>query len=335
MSRRHPVAFGLPAGLLVVAAAVAMVESLVADASRAPGEVRCLPRNIRVQATASGTEGQVIGEIRFRNVDGSCRHPARPDVRLLWRNRALPVTERPGAFSLASGEHPVRVLAARGQVTARFDWENWCPSGAWTHVRVLSGMRVGFTPGYLVRAAFRGSVVARCDFNSHPSILSVGRFVAVAAPGRAPSCRAEQIRASIRDVVPLTGLHPLLVQFRNRGAVACGMSGYPTVSLLTDRGRALPFAIHSSGDQLVTAVRPKPVVVRPGRSAWVLLDKYRCDTGDRNTATGLRLRLPGSASFVHVRIPGYFDIGYCGKGDPGSSVDVSPVEPSSRATIRP
>jgi hypothetical protein len=66
------------------------------------------------------------------------------------------------------------------------------------------------------------------------------------------------------------------------------------------------------------------------------LNKYRCDLGDRRAARTVRLgfprAVPREVMGVAVQPRGW--IQYCGPGDPGSGVTVSPFELSFRAAIR-
>ena len=150
-----------------------------------------------------------------------------------------------------------------------------------------------------------------------------------------PSCRASDFSIAVGFAIsPATGQNPLTLRLKNRGPSACVLFGYPTISLADRRG-AIPFAIWRGGDQMVTARRPTRVLVRPGRSAFVLLNKYRCDAGVRRLARTLRLGFPRDTSRrLSLALSPYPRIGYCGKGDGGSTVATSPFEPSLRAALR-
>jgi hypothetical protein len=85
---------------------------------------------------------------------------------------------------------------------------------------------------------------------------------------------------------------------------------------------------------MLTSRAPKPVTVRRGRAAFALVDKFRCDRGDLRSARRIELGLGGNASNrLMLRIPRGYDLAYCGKGDPGSTVHVSPFEPSVAAAL--
>jgi Protein of unknown function (DUF4232) len=155
-------------------------------------------------------------------------------------------------------------------------------------------------------------------------------------PTQARSCRIAVLALVLGpEVNAATGQHPLSVRLINRGPSPCLLYGYPTIEL-RDRAGTIPFSIRHGGDQMVTSERPKRVVVRTGEGAFVVLNKYRCDRGDVRAARILRLRLPGASpagrASIAIRPRGW--IQYCGKGDPGSTVSVSPFEPTLRAALR-
>lgn len=150
-----------------------------------------------------------------------------------------------------------------------------------------------------------------------------------AAPLSSGSCRFSHIAVRLGPGVrEKTGQHTLILRLVNRGR-SCVLDGYPVVRAY-DRVGLIPFVIKHEGDQMVTSRPPRKVVVRPGRAAFVALNHYRCDRGNLRSATRLRI---GKAA-VRLRDP-YRTITYCGKGDPGSIVAVSPLEPTRRATLAP
>ncbi len=114
------------------------------------------------------------------------------------------------------------------------------------------------------------------------------------------------------SVSPATGQNPLSFVLTNRGVNACVLDGYPTVALLDARGKRLPFRISHSGDQMVTPHPPVAVRVLPRRSAFFVLNKYRCDLGDGKVVKRLRLGLPGvhTSARLTVMLPTYGVIAY-------------------------
>jgi hypothetical protein len=150
-----------------------------------------------------------------------------------------------------------------------------------------------------------------------------------------PNCRASSFSIATGFAIsPATGQNPLTLRLTNRGPNTCVLYGYPTISLADRRG-AIPFAIRRGGDQMVTARHPTRVLVRPGRLSFVVLNKYRCDLGDRRLARTLRLGFPHDTSRrLSLTLSRYPRIGYCGQGDAGSTVATSPFEPSLREALR-
>jgi Domain of unknown function (DUF4232) len=148
-------------------------------------------------------------------------------------------------------------------------------------------------------------------------------------------CRQSQLRISNGpEVSATTGQNPLSFVLTNRGAAPCVVNGYPNVAFLDAQGRRLPFAVSHRGDQMVTSGRPVAVRILPRRSAFFIVNKYRCDLGDLRVAKKLRTGLPSvSTSAWLTVIPRYPLIAYCGRNDPGSTVTVSPIEQTLEAAL--
>jgi Domain of unknown function (DUF4232) len=151
-----------------------------------------------------------------------------------------------------------------------------------------------------------------------------------------PSCRTTDFAIHLGPLVSeATGQESLPLVLHSRGR-ACGLDGYPTVALRDAKG-PLPFVVGHAGDQMVTAHEPAAVVVRPGRSVFVLVNKYRCDLGDKRSPRVVSISFPGRANApaLVLGIARYRrDLGWCGPGDPGSTLAVSPFEPTFGATFR-
>jgi Protein of unknown function (DUF4232) len=132
-----------------------------------------------------------------------------------------------------------------------------------------------------------------------------------------------------------TGQHTLALRLVSRSASSCVVKGYPSVRL-SDRAGAIPFLIRHGGDQMITSRPPRRVLVRPGRSAFVLLNHYRCDRGGLRAATVVKIGLAahprGGTASLRITDP-YRMPNYCGPGDPGSTLTVSPFEPTLRAAL--
>jgi hypothetical protein len=132
-----------------------------------------------------------------------------------------------------------------------------------------------------------------------------------------------------------TGQHTLTFRLTYNGSRSCSLFGYPSVALYDRRGK-IPFLIRHGGDQVVTSRKPARFVVGPRKAAFVVVNKYRCDRGDLRPAATLRIGFPRTKPrrrfAAAVRPKGW--IAYCGPRDPGSTVTVSPLEPSLAAAMR-
>jgi hypothetical protein len=83
---------------------------------------------------------------------------------------------------------------------------------------------------------------------------------------------------------------------------------------------------------MVTDQPPRPVVLPAGVSAWFTINHFRCDSGGTGEARIVFVATDGAATTLSLsRSDG---LGYCGPGDPGSTVHVSPYEPTQNATLR-
>jgi hypothetical protein len=164
--------------------------------------------------------------------------------------------------------------------------------------------------------------------------LAASNGVAGSAPLAA--CRMSQFALALGpQISEATGQNTFALRLINRGATTCAINGYPKVTSY-DRAGPIPFAIRHGGDQMITPHGPARVVVRPGRAAFVLLNHYRCDLGIVRAATTVRIGLldarHAAAASIKITDP-YRRLDYCGKGDPGSTLTVSPFEPTLRAAL--
>ena len=150
------------------------------------------------------------------------------------------------------------------------------------------------------------------------------------------ACRLSQFALHLGpDVSEATGQHSLALKLVNRSRSGCFFDGYPSVSLRDGTG-VLPFVITHRGDQMVTARGPTRFLVAPGHSAFVLLNHYRCDRGSLRAATHVVIGSAGAhptAAIVLKITDPYKMLSYCGAGDPGSTLAVSPFEPALRAAF--
>jgi hypothetical protein len=130
-----------------------------------------------------------------------------------------------------------------------------------------------------------------------------------------------------------TGQSAVLITVRNSGPTVCSLRGYPRLAGLNADGKELPFKIHYGGSQSVTNHQPEAVMIRPGGSAFVSFGKYRCDIGDKAQVQEVKVILPNAAAPTALDLTTLSHrLAYCGPGDPGSELAVSPVEPTEAKT---
>jgi hypothetical protein len=137
-----------------------------------------------------------------------------------------------------------------------------------------------------------------------------------------------------------TGQHTLALRLENRGSVTCVLDGYPRAALYDATG-AIPFVVKNGGDQMITSDPPKPIKIPPDGTAFVVINKYRCDSGGLRGTRQIKIssdsRASGNASIAFdepYTIPMPYRIpDYCGKGDPGSTLTVSPFVETLRAAL--
>ena len=163
-----------------------------------------------------------------------------------------------------------------------------------------------------------------------------------ASDARESVCRESQLALSVGDgVSAATGQNPFTVRLTNRSRVSCTLNGYPTVSF-SDRSGPLPVVVKQGGghggDQQVSVRRPQPVPLRPGRTAYVVLNKYRCDNGTLRVARTMRLALPGGSArgvgVANLHSLGGQKVAYCKGGALLNVVSLSPFVPSIAAGLR-
>ena len=160
-----------------------------------------------------------------------------------------------------------------------------------------------------------------------------GHWAAYPSPPSAhTTCRAADLRLSAGpDLSPKTGQNPDAIRLTNSGS-RCVLDGYPGIRLTDAAGAPIPFDLSQSGDQMVTAHHAHPVVLSHGETAWVVLNKYRCDLKSHAAVDRIEVRLAGAAAIGTVKPAASWS--YCGPGDPSSTMHVSPFEPRLLDALR-
>jgi hypothetical protein len=147
-------------------------------------------------------------------------------------------------------------------------------------------------------------------------------------------CSAGQLAVSWGGPVSeATGQHTVSLVISNNSTRGCYLFGYPQVAVVDKAGRTLPLQYQTSGDQMVTSAAPTHVDLGPNGRGYVTVNKYRCDVGDLMLASVIQITPPGVTSSFSVSLEGNVSMAYCGPGDPGSIVHVSPFEPTFAATV--
>ncbi len=194
-------------------------------------------------------------------------------------------------------------------------------------------------------------MTASVSTRSIPILIVAGMTCVAGGGGAAATARTAAVRLmpcplSHFAVTPgpyvseATGQHTLALRLENRGSVVCVLDGYPRVTLY-DAAGVLPFVIRRGGDQMITSDLPKPVKITPNGRAFLVINKYRCDNGAlRGTrrieiSSGRQASNRASITFSNPQtLPMPYRIpDYCGRGDPGSTLTVSPFVGTLRAAL--
>jgi hypothetical protein len=165
----------------------------------------------------------------------------------------------------------------------------------------------------------------------------LGAGASGASESRQRDCRVSQLVLSVgQEMSAATDHNPFSVHLTNRGRAPCVLNGYPGVSFSDGRG-ALPLVVKRTGDQQVTARRPQAVLVRPGQTAYVVLNKLRCDLGVLRRARTMRLTLLGAARQAGAVVDLQSlrgRLAYCRGGAELNAVHLSPFVPSVAAGLK-
>ncbi len=148
-----------------------------------------------------------------------------------------------------------------------------------------------------------------------------------------PACVPSQLVLEFAGTVSeKTGQNTLALDFLNKSGTPCHMIGYPGISLFDRAGNPVPMTYRRGGDQMITSDVPRVVDLPAGARAYVLVNKYRCDFGAK-TLSALDPSDPSQYKVIASAVWGSFPrLSYCGPGDPGSILDISPVEPTPPST---
>lgn len=171
---------------------------------------------------------------------------------------------------------------------------------------------------------------------SRPAEQATTRTTTTPRANHVPPCRTDELRVSFGETIqPASGYSPIVVAFTNRSTKTCSIQGYLTVSLYDSAGATLPFTFGHRETQEITGAAPHLVLVAPGAAAFGALDKYRCDIHTDGEVTTARLTPPNGGGALVLDLHRGPVWGYCGMGDPGSFVALTPIESTWRALLSP
>jgi hypothetical protein len=147
----------------------------------------------------------------------------------------------------------------------------------------------------------------------------------------ARACRIGQMRISLGPLVSeKTEQHTAPIIVTNLSATPCALRGYPKIALSDQYGGALPFTFAHGGDQMITAAHPDAVPVAGHAAVYFAFNKNVCVGFTDRDAHTLQVALPGGSSLSRpIHLPHYPIIDYCPRGDPGSTITISPIEADS------
>jgi len=149
-----------------------------------------------------------------------------------------------------------------------------------------------------------------------------------------PACGLSQLQLTAGPrISEMTEQNTLVLVFRNISAKACDLRGYPGITLTDSRGRRLAFVYRPGGDQMLTSNRPGLVRLAPHGYAYSALNKNTCVSFARTSAARAEVTPPGQHEPLVLTLAHYPILGYCGRGDPGHTIDIAPVEPTSAGVL--
>jgi hypothetical protein len=134
---------------------------------------------------------------------------------------------------------------------------------------------------------------------------------------------------AVDAVVGFTGDTAFGFQVVNVGKGTCTLRGYASLSFASSDGTDLPFVVTHAQSQGYRDPGPSDVGLSPGGVAVLAVGKYRCDTSSVDVAK-VRITLPGLAP-LELPPPAQRPIGFCGVGDPGSTLQETAVARSFTA----
>jgi hypothetical protein len=125
----------------------------------------------------------------------------------------------------------------------------------------------------------------------------------------------------------------LLLAITNEGQAACYLFGYPGITLYDGQGNVLPLSYQREGDHEVTSSAPQQVNLAVGATGYVLINKNVCVQEEAALASTLRFIPPDDTTSTTLALTVGGLTSCATANDPGSVLDISPVEPTESATL--
>jgi hypothetical protein len=167
-----------------------------------------------------------------------------------------------------------------------------------------------------------------------PSGAAVGNAVVATQPPYGVQCSPSQLRLYAGgQVSEQTEQHTLPLVLHNASATRCDLRAYPGVTLLDSRGVRLPFEYRRHRDQELTSAQPAVVALPPDGDGYMAINKNTCVAREREIAARIHVTLPNGHPPLALALSRYPILGYCGSGDPGHIVDITPIEPTLKAVF--
>jgi len=157
--------------------------------------------------------------------------------------------------------------------------------------------------------------------------ICTGAFVTITPA--APTCAPTHMKVGNGPFVGgAMGEMSMTITLVNSGPGHCVLDGYPKLRMVTATGATLDFS-KETASQYIRRIPPRRVLLGVGAIAYVEIAKYRCDLGDIETASQVRLILPGAVNGTAFTVPTR-GFSYCkgGPSDPGNVIAFTPVEPT-------
>lgn len=183
----------------------------------------------------------------------------------------------------------------------------------------------------VLATAIAAALIAACGATAPATTVSSASKTSPSASAQdKPACRSTQLQLSAgASVSEATQQHTLLLVFRNISATACVMRGYPSIALADDTGHRLGFSYARHGDQMLTSTPPGPVTLPPGGFAYSAVNKNSCVGSASLSAASADVTPPGQREPLVLKLGHYPILDYCVASDPGHTIDIAPIEPTS------